>query len=553
MIGSIRKHSNWLWAIIVTAVISSFVIWSDARGGRNSFDFGGSDFGKLYGRPITRDQLLKARTAAAVDEALRGGRARGASADNERQVAELMVLQAKVKEMGIQVSDDAVGKYLRENFKDPNTGTFNYDAFIQNLRQRSRIDEATFLEHIRQQVAIQHLVETVGAASRLVTPREVESDYRRDNERWVTKAALFSVSNRVASITAKPEDLSKFYSNRIAYYRIPERSVLVYVRFDATSHIAEAEAMIAKEPGFTNRLEEFYKQRGADTFRDENEKVLSKDAALRKIRDEAASQGALGLARQEAVRFNDELGSLTNVTASSFAMTAAKLKVPLRSTTPFRAGERIVGLESVQALPQRVAGLNAETPYTEPLDGDGFVVIPMLQTKLAPEIPSFATVRERVLQDYKMDRARASAREAGEKFQATATVGLSSGKRFADIASAEKASVVAVPEFTTAAQNVAGLDSRLNLYLVRNAATSAKLNGVSRYTESTDGGFVLYLEKKEPVSNEAMNQALPAALIEARQQRRMSVFQSWFSSEFQKSGALAAKTPSTLSGVPPAQ
>ncbi len=552
MIGSIRKHSNWLWAIIVTAVIASFVIWSDAGGGRNSFDFGGSDFGKLYGRPITRDQLLKARTAVSVDDALRGGRARGASADNERQVAELMVLQAKVKEMGIQVSDDAVGKYLRENFKDASTGTFNYDVFIQNLLQRTRIDESTFLEHIRQQVAIQHMVETVGAASRLVTPREVESDYRRDNERWVTKAALFSVSNRVASITAKPEELTKFYSNRIAYYRIPERSVLVYVRFDATNYIAEAESMISKEAGFTNRLEEFYKQRGAEMFRDENDKVLSKEAALRKIRDEASSQGALGLARQAAVRFNDELGALTNVTASSFAMTASKLKVPLRSTTPFRVGERIMGLETVQSLPQRVAGLNAETPYTEPLDGEGFVVIPMLQTKLPPEIPSFETVRERVLQDYKMDRARAATREAGEKFQATAAAGLASGKRFDDITSSEKVPVISVPEFTTAAQNVAGLDSRLNLYLVRNAATSAKSNGVSRYTESSDGGFVLYLEKKEPVSDEAVKLALPTALAEARQQRRMSVFQSWFASEFQKSGALASK-PTTLSGVPPAQ
>lgn len=552
MIGSIRKHSNWLWAIIVTAVIASFVIWSDAGGGRNSFDFGGSDFGKLYGRPITRDQLLKARTAVSVDDALRGGRARGASADNERQVAELMVLQAKVKEMGIQVSDDAVGKYLRENFKDASTGTFNYDVFIQNLLQRTRIDESTFLEHIRQQVAIQHMVETVGAASRLVTPREVESDYRRDNERWVTKAALFSVSNRVASITAKPEELTKFYSNRIAYYRIPERSVLVYVRFDATNYIAEAESMISKEAGFTNRLEEFYKQRGAEMFRDENDKLLSKEAALRKIRDEASSQGALGLARQAAVRFNDELGALTNVTASSFAMTASKLKVPLRSTTPFRVGERIMGLETVQSLPQRVAGLNAETPYTEPLDGDGFVVIPMLQTKLPPEIPSFETVRERVLQDYKMDRARAATREAGEKFQATAAAGLASGKRFDDIISSEKVPVISVPEFTTAAQNVAGLDSRLNLYLVRNAATSAKSNGVSRYTESSDGGFVLYLEKKEPVSDEAVKLALPTALAEARQQRRMSVFQSWFASEFQKSGALASK-PTTLSGVPPAQ
>jgi hypothetical protein len=209
-------------------------------------------------------------------------------------------------------------------------------------------------------------------------------------------------------------------------------------------------------------------------------------------------------------------------------------------------------LETVQSLPQRVAALNAETPYTEPLDGDGFAVIPMLQTKLPPEIPSFETVRERVLQDYKTDRARAAAREAGEKFQATATAGLASGKRFADIASSEKVSVISVPEFTTAAQNVAGLDSRLNLYLVRNAATSAKSNGVSRYTESSDGGFVLYLEKKEPVSDEAVKQALPGALAEARQQRRMAVFQSWFTSEFQKSGALASK-PTTLSGVPPAQ
>jgi hypothetical protein len=300
-------------------------------------------------------------------------------------------------------------------------------------------------------------------------------------------------------------------------------------------------------------LEEFYKQRGADAFRDENDKVLSKEAALRKIRDEASTQGALGLARQSAVRFNDELGSLTNVTGSSFAMTAAKLKVPLRSTTPFRAGERIMGLESVQALPQRVAGLNAETPYTEPLDGDGFVVIPMLQTKLPAEIPSFETVRERVAQDYKMDRARAAAREAGEKFQATATAGLASGKRFADIASAEKVSSVNIPEFTASAQNVAGLDSRLNLYLVRNAATSTKPNGVSRYTESTDGGFVLYLEKKAPVSDDAVKQALPAALTEARQQRRMSVFQSWFSSEFQKSGAMAAKSSATGTGVPPVQ
>lgn len=550
MIGTIRKHSQWLWGLIVVAVILSFVIWSDARGGRASFDLGGANFGRIYGKPITRDQIIKASEAAQIDDIMRGGRA--SSQGDERRRAELLFLHAKIKEFGIEVSDEAVGAYLRENYKDSATGQFNYDVLIRNLEQRTRISERQFIEYIRQQVAIQHLIEVVGSASKLVTPREAEAEYRRENEQYVTSAAMFSISNRLASVVVDPAALGMFYTNRIAYYRVPERSVLVYARFDATNNLAAAEVEMTKDQAFSNRFEQFYTQRGADSFRDETDKVMSKEAAFRKVREENVGQISLAIARQAASVFNDELAKLTNVSPTSFAMVAAKLNVPLRSTPPFRQGERIAGLEEISTLPQRVAALDAETPYTEPLDGRDYVVIPMLQTKLPPETPSFESIRERVIQDYRLDRARASAREAGEKFYAAAVAGLASGKRFNDIASAENVLVAPLPAFSIASQTIPGLDPRLNLYSVKNIAFALKPNEVGRYTETSDGGFVLHLQQKVPVSDETLKTSLAAALTESRQQRNMAVFQTWFSAEFQKSGLAAAAKPEAA-GFPGAQ
>lgn len=549
MIGTIRKHSKWLWGVIVVAVILSFVIWSDATPGRSVFSSTGSDFGRLYGRPVTRDQYLKALNAVEVDDRMRGNQGR-TGVDRERQVQEYLLLQSKIREMGIQVSDEAVGAYIRETFKDPSTGAFNYDALIQNLQQRTRVPEAAFIDYVRQQVAIQHLVEVVGASSRLVTPREAQAEFSRENEQYVTSVALFSVSNILSSITAKPEELTQFYSNRIASYRIPERSVLMYVRFDATNYLAEAKTEIAKDATFTNRFEQYYTQRGADAFRDEQDKVMSKEAAFVKLQEETAEQGALVLARRAASVFNDELGKLTNVNPAAFATTAQKLGVPVRSTPPFRAGERIVGLEELTQLPQRVAALDAETPYTEPLDGTSYVAIPLLQAKLPPEIPSFESVRERVGRDFKQDRARISAREAGEKFQSAAAVGVGAGKTFSEVAAAQRVTHAELPAFSIASQSVPGLDARLNLYSLKNAAFVLKTNEVGRYTETADGGFVLYLKEKRPVSEAAIKAGLPAALAESRQQRRMAAFQNWFGTEFQKAGLAAAAKAAAGSPVP---
>ena len=534
MIGTIRKHSSWLWVIVVVTVISSFVFWSDVRP-KGSSSGGGDNYGSLYGKPVARDQYLRAVTFVEISELMQGGRGRSGM-DKDGQIRQQLLLQAKVDELGIQVSDAAVGGYIRETFKDPSTGIFNYDSLMKNLEEKARIDEPSFLNYSRQQLAIQHLVELMGSAGKLVTPREADAEFRTQNEQYVASVALFSSSNLMSTVTAKPEELTQFYSNRIVSYRIPERLVLVYVRFDASNHLAESRAQLAADGSFSNRFEQFYTQRGAETFRDDKEIVLSKAAAFAKTREEAVEQGALEFARRLANKFNEDLGQQTTVTTSDFAKTAAKLGVALRTTLPFRAGERIVGLESVTQLSQRVSSLDAETPYTEPLDGNGFIIIPMLQTKLPAETSAFASVKDRVTRDFKMDRARTVAREKGQKFAAGAASALKSGTSFAQFAETQKISWSPIPPFSMAMQSLPGLDSRLNLYSVRNAVMSAKTNEVGTYTETQDGGMVVFLADKRPVTEAEIKTGMAAALEDQRQRRKMSAFQGWFAAEFKNAG-----------------
>lgn len=534
MIGTIRKHSSWLWVIVVVLVISSFVIWSDAR--QKGTSRGGEDnYGNLYGKPVTRDHYLRALTFVEVSELMQGGRGRF-GADKDGQIRQQLLLQAKINELGIQVSDVAVGVYIRETFKDPATGVFNYDSLMKNLQEKARIDEASFLNYSRQQIAIQHLVELMGSAGKLVTPREAEVEFRTQNEQYIASVALFSSSNLMSSVTAKPAELTQFYSNRIVSYRIPERLVLVYVRFDASNHLAESRAQLAADGSFSNRFEQFYTQRGAENFRDDKEIVLSKAAAFSKTREEAVEQGALEFARRLANKFNEDLGQQATVTPSDFAKTAAKSGVAIRSTLPFRAGERIIGLEGVTQLSQRVASLDAETPYTEPLDGNGFIIIPMLQTKLPAETPAFDSVKDRVTRDFKMDRARTVARENGQKFAAGATSALKAGTSFAQFAATQKVILSVIPPFSMAMQSLPGLDSRLNLYSVRNAVMSAKTNEVGTYTETQDGGMVVFLADKRPVTDVEVKAGMTAALEDQRQQKKMSAFQGWFAAEFKNAG-----------------
>ena len=61
MFGTIRKHQTWLWAVIITLTIISFVIYFGPQSRVNSGRGGGSaSLGTINGDPITEEEFRDA-------------------------------------------------------------------------------------------------------------------------------------------------------------------------------------------------------------------------------------------------------------------------------------------------------------------------------------------------------------------------------------------------------------------------------------------------------------------------------------------------------------
>ena len=89
MFGTIRKHQQWLWVIIIAGVIFSFVIFfGPAQPSLSDLTGGGESFGTLNGKPLTRETLggfaRQAQLAGSATRWIRRRCARWASTSTAR-------------------------------------------------------------------------------------------------------------------------------------------------------------------------------------------------------------------------------------------------------------------------------------------------------------------------------------------------------------------------------------------------------------------------------------------------------------------------------------
>src|SRR6185369_17181302 len=235
MFTQIRKHQKTLWNFISSMVIISFVWyfnpnqrWSRRGGGGG---MGGDDrVGMINGEPIHRAEYNDAYREAMLHYLFTYGEW---PQDNEmtrqmrpveRETRNRIFLTHKIKDLNIEVNDQAVVDWIAQSFQDRETKQYHHEAyqrFIKNIEQR-RTKEADFLRYAKHQVAISHLAAIAGASGKLVPPQEAEQTYREEHQKVDTKLALFSLSNYVANIQVTDDAIARFYTNRQSAYRMPE-------------------------------------------------------------------------------------------------------------------------------------------------------------------------------------------------------------------------------------------------------------------------------------------------------------------------------------------
>ncbi|HEY6170165.1 MAG TPA: hypothetical protein VI454_19185, partial [Verrucomicrobiae bacterium] len=322
--------------------------------------------------------------------------------------------------------------------------------------------------------------------------------------------------------------LSQFYSNRLALYRLPERLVVNFVKFDFTNFVAEGDAEVAKITNLTARIDAIYNARGPAAYMDTNNQPMMPDKAKEKIKADMREEGATLAARKAAIAFATELDAMEPKKAGNLVELAKKKNLTVEESAPFSEFEPPAGLKVMESFVKQAFTTTAEEPFRGPIQGiDAFFVIAQ-KKKLPSEIPPMESVLQKVMDDYRAEQSMQLARSAGENFAAKVKAGLAEKKDFETICAQAKINARSVPGFSLSSRSVDGLDRTVSLFDLQNVAHSLTPGQASGFSPTREGGFVIFLKSRLPANEDKMKEEMPQFMSEVRRARQNQAFQEWF-------------------------
>jgi hypothetical protein len=551
MIGTIRRHQQWLWGIIILAIIVSFVIYFSPNS-RNLLSSGGDnyDFGSINGKAITREQYRDANAEVELFYFLRVGKwpgredARQNGFDTEQETYQRIVLIEKLKQLDIQPSVEAAAKWIGTIFRGPNEETFpieRYQNFVKNELQPHHLTSEDFYRFASHQVAQQQLMSTFGMAGKLITPQEAESFYRRANEPMATEAVFFSASNFLSSVSATPEEIGRFYTNNMAEYRLPDRMQVNYVKWSVTNFLADADQELGKITNLSQRLEIVYTQTGGtNRYKDASGKPLSLEAAKAQIKEEEREKIARDKARKEAADFISDLfkghDESHPFSIDDLQKVAKAKNLKMETTPPFDQRNGARQLHVPQTFVNAAFNLQADDPEdkgkellysSSPLMSDDAAYAIGFAKKIPSEIQPLDKIRAEVTRDYREQESLKLARQSGMAFDKAATNSIAQGKKFSDVCAQFKVSPVDLPPFSMSTRSLPALGGRATLDSLQSVAATLATGKASEFVPTASGGFVLFLKAKLPVDEAKMKEEMPEFLANQREQRMSAAFSEW--------------------------
>jgi len=534
MIGTIRKHSTWMWGITITAVIISFV-WMGAYTGSNQG--GPVNRGTIYDRNVTDREFVQTYREMEMRYFFSSGEWPGSDAtrqgfDPQRETYFRILLLRKAEQLGVHVSLDAVAKAANEMLRSMNRGNAVPMAeFVRQVLAPRGLTGADFERYLRHEIAVQQLLGMAGAPGRMVTPQDARALYEREHQEYVTHAVFYHPSNYVSGVTPTAQALGEFFTNQMARYRIPERLTVSYVKLEATNFFADAVTEINQVTNLSERLQALYDQRGGTNFYTDKTPAV----AQAEILHEQQTGLALMKARAKANGLAAVVMEADPIRVENLAAMAATNGLKVEVTPPFTANEAPVGLNVGEEFVRAAFGLTEVEPVVGPVMGKDAVYIIALHTRLPSEVPPYEQVSAQVAVDYAFYESALAARTAGMALANTLSNAVATGKTFTAACAEAKAEAVSPTPFSLSSTNVPAVESHVNLNQFKQVMFMTPVGKVSSFVPNNDGGgFILQVEKKLPVDEAKAATALPAYMSTIRQGRQNDAVNAWVSAEAQR-------------------
>lgn len=548
MIGTLRKHSRWLWGIIITVVIVTFVIFFTPNVGSNRGG-GEANYGTIFGQPIKRDDLANAYTDARLGFFFMSG-GRWPTEENammfrfnaDGEARRRLVLNHLLKEHGIDVGDAVVAQQIKTIFADQKTGAFNiqgYDELLKRTFAPAGVGEAAFERFLKCELGHQQLAQMFSLSGKLITERAADGFYRRENESALTEFVFLASSNNLAKVKLDDATLRAYHTNNLGAYRILERVSVHYVAFAYTNFNAEAEKLLAANTNLPAVMQAFFSTNNF-RYRDTNGTAKTFDQAKDQIYSEFRHEAAARLGKQKAAEFANELFKLENKATSLLALAKTKglavkvtepfteFEVPKLTNAPNNFGQTAFQLSAEEALGQMLAGTD-----------DAYLIA--FNDRLKPMDPPFEQVKAKVTEDYRRSQSTELTLQEGTKLVQAANDALAKGKSFKDAAKELGQVALEVPAFS---RNTRGIeivkDRGLSAEEYSGLAFSLTAGKVSSFQPMPGtGGYVVHVKSFQPVSDAQVKIELPKFTESLRENRANYAFREWLNREVERSGVMA--------------
>jgi hypothetical protein len=538
MIGTIRKHSAWLWWLVAGLTIISFVWFMGQAGTRTGNRHGGGSYGTLYGKPVTPEQYATAERTFTIaywfqNHEFPEHNSGLTRAERDRQIYQRLLLSAKIKELGIQVSTEA--QATAANYSLNSLRSLTRDGappsaadFVKGVLEPAGLTAADFQQTMSDEVAIEQLVGTMGLPGALIPPQEVSQRYDREHQEVSAQGVFFTASNFTSQITVTPAIVGQFYTNFMAHYRLPNQVQLNYVSYALSNYLDAAEKKIGPT-NLATEVESAFKKHGVEGVPG----AKTPEEAKARIRTEILRQAARSLAMEQAKQFVTTLWAMQPVVADNLLSLAASNGLAVHATAPFSEQEGPLEFNASQELVKAAFKLNASLPYSKQIYSADAVYVLALAKALPSSIPPLSQIQARVTEDYQYYEGSLKARAAATNFYYTAAVQMATGKTFAQAAVTVGVTPVVLPPFSLSSQNEPELEAHAPLNQLKQAAFTTSPGHLSQVQPTEEGGFVLYVQALLPVDEKAKASDLPQYVSQLRRARQNEAFQRWFMVEEQ--------------------
>jgi len=163
---------------------------------------------------------------------------------------------------------------------------------------------------------------------------------------------------------------------------------------------------------------------------------------------------------------------------------------------------------------------------------NGFYLVG-LEKKYPSEDQPLESVRAKVTEDYRAEKAMELIKVAGANIESAVKNGLARGQSFEAICAAQGVKVETLTPFAAVTTSIPEMTDKQEFeYLVR-IVYELPAGQSSPFAPTPSGGFLAYVKSRTPVEEAIVQRDIPTFLERFRKQRQDAAYQEWMMREFE--------------------